>query len=97
MDKPNCYECIHRCTIPGDCHSRCGHPLVGKEDLTAALLAILGSRFPNTITEANTTLKIKGNAHGIRSGWFYWPFNFDPVWLENCEGFEPKNKVDTSS
>jgi hypothetical protein len=32
--KPNCYECIHRLKIPGDCHSRCnnhkakveGHP-----------------------------------------------------------------------
>jgi hypothetical protein len=20
-------------------------------------------------------------------GWFVWPLNFDPVWLENCDGF----------
>jgi hypothetical protein len=37
-------------------------------------------------------LAIKGNDHGIRSGWFMWPVNFDPVWLENCNGFSPKTK-----
>lgn len=34
-DKPNCYQCIHRRDLPGDCHSRCeardskveGHPI----------------------------------------------------------------------
>jgi hypothetical protein len=35
-------------------------------------------------------LKIKGNEYGIRSGWFNFPTNFDPVWLENCNGFEEK-------
>jgi hypothetical protein len=28
--------------------------------------------------------------HGICNGWFIWPINFDPVWLENCDGFESK-------
>lgn len=32
-------------------------------------------------------LQIKGNPHGVRHGWFRWPWNFDPVWLENCNGF----------
>jgi hypothetical protein len=40
----------------------------------------------------NTGAKVKGNAHGIRSGWFFWPVNFDPVWLESCDGFEKKNQ-----
>jgi len=31
---------------------------------------------------------VKGNEHGRRHGWFFWPFNFDPVWLEKCDGFE---------
>ena len=21
--RPNCYDCIHRRTLPGDCHSKC--------------------------------------------------------------------------
>ena len=39
---------------------------------------------------------IKGNKHGISSGWFMWPWNFDPVWLENCNGFENKEAVSDS-
>jgi len=35
-------------------------------------------------------LDIQGNAIGIRKGWFAWPVNFDPVWLDNCNGFEDK-------
>ena len=34
----------------------------------------------------------KGNAHGIRHGWFRWPYNFDPLWLEACDGFEAKEQ-----
>jgi len=39
-----------------------------------------------------TGLNVKGHPHGIKNGWFIWPFNFDPVWLENCDGFTPKEK-----
>jgi hypothetical protein len=40
------------------------------------------------VKEAAKELEIKGHPHGIKSGWFMWPANFDPVWLENCNGFE---------
>jgi len=60
--KPNCYECLHRRSIPGDCHSEC----------------------------ANTNANVTGNPHGRASGWFFWPFNFDPIWLESCDGFTKK-------
>lgn len=63
-DKPNCYKCTHRRTIPGDAHTRC----------------------------ANTEATVKGDPHGIRSGWFMWPFNFDPTWLEACDGFEARQE-----
>lgn len=64
MEKPNCYECKYRGTIPGDCHSCC----------------------------SNFNAKVLGHAHGIKSGWFYWPFNFDPVWLISCDRFEKNEK-----
>ena len=35
-----------------------------------------------------TTAKVTGNPHGIRRGWFYWPFNFDPTWLNSCDSFK---------
>lgn len=29
-----------------------------------------------------------GDEHGIRHGWFFHPYNFDPVWLRYCDGYE---------
>ena len=36
----------------------------------------------------NLTANVKGNPHGITKGWFFWPYNFDPVWLNACDGME---------
>jgi hypothetical protein len=36
----------------------------------------------------NLTAHVIGDAHGKFNGWFSWPFNFDPVWLLSCTGFE---------
>jgi len=35
-------------------------------------------------------MEVKGNEHGIKKGWFHWPYNFDPVWLEKCNGFKER-------
>lgn len=33
---------------------------------------------------------MKGDAHGIKNGWWYYPFLFDPVWnLTLCANHEP--------
>lgn len=37
---------------------------------------------------ANNKANVVGAFHGVQSGWFYWPENFDPVWLESCDGFK---------
>lgn len=36
-------------------------------------------------------LHIQADPHGFRMGWFWWPVNFDPAWLQNCDGFTPKD------
>ena len=86
--KPDCYKCKHRGTIPGDAHSQCKHPKVkiGDNPFEALVDMIRGKT-----KEAAKELEIKGHLHGIISGWFLWPANFDPVWLENCNGFEAKD------
>ena len=93
MPKPNCYECKHRGMVAGSCHSCCKHPKIPQSDNEPLLevLSIFASvgRAPS-IGKVCEELKIKGNRHGIKHGWFNWPFNFDPVWLDNCEGFEQK-------
>ncbi len=33
------------------------------------------------------SLMPKGNSHGIKNGWFMFPFNFDPLWgPDTCLG-----------
>jgi len=34
-------------------------------------------------------IKMRGNAHGIKNGWFVYPLLFDPVWgTKECSNFE---------
>jgi hypothetical protein len=37
--------------------------------------------------------KVVGDKWGIKNGWFFHPFNFDPVWLESCDSFSPKHSA----
>lgn len=91
MEKPDCYKCKHQGSVPGSAHSRCGHPATKAVDNPASeLLAILASVRRIVPIQADCGLNIKGNPHGIRNGWFNHPFNFDPVWLLQCDGFEAK-------
>lgn len=88
--KPNCYACVYRGTIPGDAHSCCHHPSVANADdnVFGAMAQMLCGEF----TDAMKKLNIKANPTGVRGGWFMWPANFDPVWLESCSGFKEKDK-----
>ena len=79
--KADCYKCKYRGNVAGDAHSCCRYP---NNDV-----GIL-SFFEKSNLENMEKLNIKANSHGIRNGWFMWPVNFDPVWLENCDGFEQK-------
>jgi hypothetical protein len=77
MNKPNCYDCKWRREAGSyTCHSKCVHPSL---DEKGRLLAMVGLFNP---------LNIKGDSHGIKNGWFMWPLDFDPIWLDNCNGFE---------
>lgn len=80
-DRPNCYQCKYRGTVPGDAHSCCRYP--GNE---IGLFEI----FAPANKENATKLNIRVEYHGIRNGWFMWPINFDPAWLTNCDGFQVK-------
>ena len=93
-DKPNCYECKHRGKVPGSAHCSCNHPKNGRalESPLGKMLEILGAGDP-----VETGLNVRGSRHGIQMGWFAWPFNFDPVWLERCDGFEAKEEQQEES
>lgn len=37
----------------------------------------------------NPDENMRGDPHGIRSGWFFYPINFDPVWkTKKCSNFK---------
>ncbi len=92
-NKPNCYNCIYRGEVPGSRHSCCNHPANGPilTNPMAHIFGILGSvgRGPG-INMPGPGLHVKGNHHGIFRGWFNFPINFDPTWLESCDGFKEK-------
>lgn len=94
--KPDCYACRWRRPIPGDAHSSCAHPT-----MAPALDSPEGEYFQLMGKAAGAigplhhpdAIMVKGHPHGIRSGWFNHPFNFDPTWLLECNGFEPKETL----
>ena len=94
--KPNCYDCEYKGSVPGSAHICCNHPNLGLENAdpmlkVLATFASVGRIGP--IQAGIDKLGIKANYHGIKMGWFNFPFNFDPVWLENCDGFKAKEEV----
>jgi hypothetical protein len=39
----------------------------------------------------NPDKNMNGNPHGIKNGWFAYPFNFDPIWKDRlCFNYERK-------
>lgn len=93
--KFDCYTCQWRGYVPGSVHTRCNHPSLNKSVINnpmTEVMAIFASvgRAP-AMNVSTKELNIQGHPHGIEKGWFNFPWNFDPVWLENCDGYEAKN------
>lgn len=39
----------------------------------------------------NPDPEMTGSEHGIQNGWFFYPFNFDPIWkTKECDNFKEK-------
>lgn len=87
--QPNCYKCLYRRSIPGDAHSECVHPRINDVDRMVTGFALLAGQRSSAMKRLNVT----ANQHGIDSGWFWWPLNFDPSWLISCDGFTEKDNA----
>jgi len=95
--KIDCYKCQYKGNNPGSSHIRCNHPSLEKvkDDPLLGMMAIFASVGRASPTVINSPeLNIRGNPYGIKMGWFNFPFNFDPTWLENCDGFKPKEGME---
>jgi hypothetical protein len=79
-------------------HLKCNHP--GAHDLISRgkdLRDFLSDLTTHSTINNNllwTYIKIEVDDDVIEiyepmvNGWFTWPFNFDPRWLDSCSGFE---------
>jgi len=93
--KPNCYKCVYRGDLPGSAHSCCEHP-ANAEILNNPMAQVFGilagvGRVAPVNVEAKG-IKVVGNPLGIKRNWFNYPINFDPTWLESCDGFKAKEE-----
>ena len=87
-----CTKCIHRGSVPGSAHLSCRHPLLKCfwNDPLSSLLSLLGKRAGVNLSDIATDFEIKADKHGINSGWFCWPLNFDSAWLLHCSKYKEK-------
>ncbi len=78
----DCYKCKYRQSIPGDTHSKC----MNESAIKLIINVLRGS------IDINTELPLLINQHGLDNEWALWPFDFDPIWLSECQLFEEKEK-----
>ncbi len=85
IQKPNCFDCVfHSMLADSGAHIECNHPMRHRE-VNHLSAEIAGG---TAATNARRPLSIKGSETATRKGWFAWPLNFDPIWLERCLGFK---------
>ena len=88
-----CNNCRHRGTVPNSVHSSCHHPLATEIISNSGLLfsmmkSITGDSELGYTGDLEIELKKGYEGYAIDSGYFIWPINFDPGWIENCNGYK---------
>jgi hypothetical protein len=84
-----CYKCKHHGHVANSRHSSCRHPEAQRIVQSGeTLMALMKGYVEKSRVNQVTAIKVEAEPHGIQNGWFVWPFNFDPLWLKSCNGFE---------
>jgi hypothetical protein len=86
----NCYECKFKGSVPGSAHSSCNFlkEIVGdKQGASLIELLLSAGTIKLTATDKKTGVEkpmVSLSEHGVKNGWANWPFDFDPIWVEEC-------------
>lgn len=79
MTNKKCNNCTHKRNIAGDCHISCSNPDIAKH---SQVLTVVGLTSPSNLDKfCRESLGFSVDEYGIRSGWFMFPLNYDPTWM----------------
>lgn len=82
----NCYSCKFKRNIPGNNHISCAK---AKNENSASLMLVSildRHKFQQIL---NQVYNFSVPDYAITSGWFQFPMNFDPSWIQGkCSQFE---------
>ena len=96
--KPDCYQCEYHKPLGHKGRIGCFQPKVrglrrmSSEDTMWGILGTLEG-LPIAASNLSFLFGITINLEGMLKGEFRWPFNYDPTWLEACDGFKQKKPV----
>ena len=80
MSNLNCYNCDYRGKSMSSSHLSCKYPLFNEEQrIKISILSTGSSENFNQFLENN--FGFKANIQGIINGWFSFPLDFDPTWI----------------
>lgn len=79
--KKNCYNCKFKCNIAGDTHISCNYPKLDQtQKFNISSLLLITPEQGIQLLKDNFGFSV--STHPIVSGWFNFPINFDPNWIE---------------
>ena len=83
----HCHTCQHHKPVPDTDNCACNHPWLDSKNTAMAQLMVQKMGECKMVNEG-VEFFVKINQQGIDSGAANWPIDFDPVWLEECTGYE---------
>jgi len=86
-----CLTCKHRGTVPNSSHSSCKHPEVQHMDCNTYAMVIKKLAAGDEVIQITGSMGVEFEKRGIDGNWALWPFNFDPIWLVKCLGYEKED------
>lgn len=86
----HCEHCIHRRNIGDYGRVQCCHPKVMEiqEKYPERKPGLIAAKALNQMGKA---LNPRINQAAYKNQWFYWPYCYDPIFIESCSGFEKKH------
>jgi len=79
--KKNCYNCKFKGNIAGDAHISCNYPKLNQtQKINISSLLLITPEQGIQVLKDNFGFSV--STHPIVSGWFNFPINFDPNWIE---------------